>query len=381
VRKDWKLPRQHRCQSTPWCIAFGSWDRGPSGVLAVRLEHQYTSSGLSGREFRGLKGCDVRVAGVFEKANSLLPPASCMQFCMAAADRTDNFAGEECGYNYGSRYNDRYGNEKFDSGSCSWDLVDFDEKLDEMYTVHGETFTLGSSFRISFPSSREAGKMMTTSTIAPNDADDDGNNLVPDKLGGKFWKFRDDDVEGYTGNAGLQKTTTYSRHMILMWPAANELSFLLSQVGVRGGVTAVVCMEGAGTPDTPAAVADAADLVVRNWSEKARGPAGYRPYSSSYTRTDASVAAQFLRAICYLPDRVVMLLTTVLEPSSFGLDGDLGQALARCCVCANWNCPELFTALLGFIGKAPSVSGSACAALLKKPCVLHRIPLPLCFPC
>lgn len=79
------------------------WDRGDDGLLALRLEHQYTQDGLTGRGFRALKGRDARISTALYKANEALSADRQMAFYIVFATRTESYYGTGGGYGY-SRY-------------------------------------------------------------------------------------------------------------------------------------------------------------------------------------------------------------------------------------------------------------------------------------
>ena len=156
---------------------------------AFLLQHEYTEQSLSDLGFLATKGQDRDLIKALLAVNEHLPLKQKLYFMISRVSYSTTSDG--CGGYYGD--DDIYW-EEIDSSEPACDLC-FDEEGQIIPIDH---------FSIDWV--HDFNKK-------------DIHSIVFNKVGRNFWGKGDDDIEGYMGNYGPTKETTYARYLFVIMPA------------------------------------------------------------------------------------------------------------------------------------------------------------------
>jgi hypothetical protein len=162
------------------------------------LDHQYTPKSIIDLGAGALKGIDRERAKRLQRANDNLPVDQKFVFHIAKAEQNSSFFGSN------GPYDSRYENDWEENGT-SVSLVDF----------------YPSSGRCHYPA---------TECTAGFDED---SILNPDRrtMNGLWHGHRTTTYEGYLGNEGPTKDTTYHKYILTAWPAPCAIGLTLRNMG------------------------------------------------------------------------------------------------------------------------------------------------------
>jgi hypothetical protein len=182
----------------PLLMALLAWPRSVP-LVALPLEHQYTEASLQGRGVGALKGKDRAVAQFVQSALRHLPSGKRVElFCLEMRRRkTENGNGWE--YDTLEWETEEEG----DSVALCFDsqgrLVDFVEDV-----LEGDE------------------ELAVVDHLLPRDTD-----------ASDFWGDAiDEEEDGYLGNEGMSRTTTYGRFVLVLVPMSDSFDDLLFQRGL-----------------------------------------------------------------------------------------------------------------------------------------------------
>ena len=178
-----------------------SWDSDVCEKLVFCLDHQYTEQSIS-NGVTGLKGIDRVKLNLLLAANNILNPDKKLNLYLALAERQAEFYSLSCNISYfGDDYDD----------DDNWELSDDTVTVSSWVNVDGSAFSSGKHVDVDFEN-ESLNDPWSEDAIVENN------------------------IEGYTGNAGPQKSTVYHQCIVVIWPAQREVDIILQHGGVSAGV-------------------------------------------------------------------------------------------------------------------------------------------------
>ena len=198
---------------TSWSTVPGRF-KGPIGIV---LEHEYTDSYFS-QGMNILKGRDLEVIKAIQSHNKHLSSDAKLRIVLADIRRNLSEYSTGGGYSHSrySRYNDN------DSDDYDWECNESSEQVEDVYDVEGESTECAFSF--------DALELI-----------DMANGEIIDKDDGDWWGDAvEEEIEGYTGNAGPNRDTVYKKHVIVIYPVKFEFDQVLSCSGLESGAKSLL---------------------------------------------------------------------------------------------------------------------------------------------
>ncbi|KAE9310956.1 hypothetical protein PF008_g20323 [Phytophthora fragariae] len=228
--------------------------------FSLLLSHEYTDRSIQDLGTRALKGIDRARVEALEEANATLPAKKKMQFYIVAMEHDINY---------------------YDTGGA-WEENERNERIN-WYSSGGQSYGEGM----------EEIKM---------------NFLNPgrDSLAELWEGHGNSTFEGYLGNEGATRNTTYSRYAIVAWPAVRSVENALKYIGANaalGALKAQKSIDGATLRSFMTAAANANSV-----GDDESYSLGYRPKSES-------LSVKFCQTLC---DLLVQVRDPALVDMFFG---------------------------------------------------------------
>lgn len=176
--------------------------------LGIFLEHQYTSSSLSLNGFKALKGIDYHRVNLMLNTNNLLPKEKRLSFYICHVRRVVQSYDVSGYYNEEDYIDPRY--------PYDWEELESDAQIKNWYNLNGTAVFQNARFEINFLSR----------VLDPSRLVEDGC-FVDLSKNDEWGKYLKEELDGYTGNEGVNKTTEYSKYMLVCWPDCYEFETLL----------------------------------------------------------------------------------------------------------------------------------------------------------
>ncbi|OCF33802.1 hypothetical protein I316_04514 [Kwoniella heveanensis BCC8398] len=166
------------------------------------LSHAYTPKSIAELGAAALKGTDRARMASLRSVNNTVDLANRYAYYLAKAEQTESWYGG--GYDY---------------GDCDWEWSGSSDSIVELYDLNGKPLNdAGSEKRL-----------------------DDDDTLNPDRrTSAQLWRgHRTTTYEGYLGNEGPTKDTTYHKYVILALPLSSLWTDLATYVGEEAAFDAV----------------------------------------------------------------------------------------------------------------------------------------------
>ncbi|KAL6055633.1 Fe2OG dioxygenase domain-containing protein [Balamuthia mandrillaris] len=276
---------------TEFAKAIARWKGVKRGIVVMPLEHLYTEEGLAGRGLAALKGNDRELASALCSANELLDPKHRVNLFVISVDYTRTFADTSWDNN---------------PGEDDWEEEDSTEEI-HWYNVAGEL--------VHFPELTfdwETEVACAEGCCEPKD----------------IFKFEGETVfEGYTGNEGATKATTYHRSALVIWPKETEVEFRMAHGGLYCG--SLYVMEETDKEEQLRKL----DQLLDMWSKLAKEDASRRP--PEYSFSNKPIAESVTALLQCLPSGDCARLQRLLdlaraeEPSDFSHNSFYLAALGK----------------------------------------------------
>ncbi|KAL6061599.1 Fe2OG dioxygenase domain-containing protein [Balamuthia mandrillaris] len=259
-------------------VLRGPWNTVPNGLVVMLLEHLYTYSGLRGRGIKALKGKDRVLASTIHAANALLEPQHRVSLFVITVDHTTHY--EPRGY-YGSwDSEDEEEEDDYDDDSGNWEVLETEEII-EWYSMVGKRVKF-NDVKINWKKDVAAAKALSEKHV---------------------FSFKGDTFkEGYTGNAGPSKSTTYHRSALVMWPEATELQLKMTHGGLY---SAAAYVRARSDKEEQLRMMDQVLDMWTNMPEKSDNRTSYS--------TDASIGEGATLLLKCLPSGDIVRLTRILD--------------------------------------------------------------------
>lgn len=156
---------------------------------AFLLQHEYTEQSLSDLGFLATKGQDRDLIKALLAVNEGLPLEQKLYFMISRVSYSVTSGG------YGGGYND---------DDIEWEEIESSEpSCDLCFDEQGQIIPT-NDFRIDWVHDLNEKRI---------------NSISFDEINEDFWGEGDDDIEGFMGNYGPTKETTYARHLLTVMPA------------------------------------------------------------------------------------------------------------------------------------------------------------------
>ncbi len=165
---------------------------------ALLLQHEYTEQSLSELGFSASKGQDRELIQALLAINESLPLEHKLYFMICRFSYS--VTSEGYGHDYG--YDDEYDEDDIDDGD--WEEIEStDPSFDLCFDQEGQRIPI-NDFSID---------------RVHDLSDQEINSIDLDKIDEDFWGEGDHDIEGFMGNYGPSKETTYARYLLAVMPA------------------------------------------------------------------------------------------------------------------------------------------------------------------
>ncbi len=162
---------------------------------AILLQHEYTEQSLSEFGFLATKGRDRALVKAMLALNEHLPLEQKLYFMISRMSYS--VTSECCGGGY-SRYGD------YDEDDIDWEEVESSEPVCDVSFDEEGQITPTDNFSIDWVHDLNVKEI---------------ESIEVDRIDDNFWREGDDHIEGYMGNYGPTKETTYARHLLILMPA------------------------------------------------------------------------------------------------------------------------------------------------------------------
>jgi hypothetical protein len=183
--------------------------------LGILLEHQYTPASLSSQGFKALKGADNDRVSLILYANERLPAESRLNFYICNASlfiNAQDVSGYEGRYRKGRHYYDS-DSEDATAGYYEWEIYERVAQIENWYDQTGACVFQNYQFEFD----------IFTRLLDPNQP-----SAIIDLNEEDSWgKYLKQDFEGYSGNAGATRETTYGKYILVCWPKKYEFNVLI----------------------------------------------------------------------------------------------------------------------------------------------------------
>lgn len=170
---------------------------------ALLLQHEYTEQSLSDLGFLATKGQDRDLIKALLAINEHLPLAQKLYFMISCVSY--------------SVTSDGYGGGYYDDDDIDWEEIESSEPgCDLCFDEEGQIIP-ADNFSIDWVHDLN---------------EKDISSIAFDKIDDDFWGEGDEDIEGYMGNYGPTKETTYARYLLVVMPAYPDNADSLTQDAV-----------------------------------------------------------------------------------------------------------------------------------------------------
>ena len=163
------------------------------------LQHEYTEQSFSDLGFLATKGQDRDLLKALLAINDNLPLENKLNFMISRVSYSVTSDGS-CGY--------------YDTDDIDWEEIEASKPdCDVLFDESGHEIPV-SNFRIDWVHDLSQKKICST---------------VFDEVDDDFWGEGDDDIEGFMGNYGPTKETTYAKYLLVIMPLYPDSSDAISQ--------------------------------------------------------------------------------------------------------------------------------------------------------
>ncbi|OWZ04633.1 hypothetical protein PHMEG_00023431, partial [Phytophthora megakarya] len=273
------------------------------GYFTLLLSHEYTEKSIGDLGCNALKSIDRARFLALEEANKTVPDDKKLQFYIAQMKHHIAYYGDD-GQEMGS-----------------WEESGRTDKI-TWFSTSGKRF---------------GGKKSTMKMNFMNPGYETFHAL--------WRKYGSSEEEGFTGNEGPSKNTTYSRYAIMVWPAAHAVENAFTFINEHAAVKALQNQK----PIDAETLGKFMNTVIAKLDEKKRQSSKPKTASVEFSKTicellvdvgDAVLVNSFITNIfCRLPDKTATAPWIVLIARSFdwndiseALLAELGKLDDECCM-------------------------------------------------
>eukprot|EP01083_Nonionella_stella_P079718 218842_1 len=204
---------------------YNTWNDPERKPLYIELEHLYTKRELDRNGIEALKGND------YSRMNSLTESDvdHKIRFCIAdIVKETDSY--DVSGGHYNNYRRNRYGWGREDSDSddkyayCEWELNGSSTKIQNLWFLNKQNENQSQNDE----KMRELSHLIKDNMLKAIEELDD--------LDDEDWVETDNVYEGYLGNAGATKNTTYQTCFVLAWKQDSEFDMFIHLGGIGAAI-------------------------------------------------------------------------------------------------------------------------------------------------